>query len=205
MIHDLTSHIQTFIKNYLPSGKAFDGKHVVASNLRKLVESLCGEFEAGELSIEEFKDEMMPDTTTDYITYWERVVGIPDHCFPVAMTIEGRRLNVRRKLALLGLQTVADFEDFALAMGLQIKVRSGVDHLATNGGYGTESPAIAYATFGSSIKTARFTIVVTTLTAVNAFDYNFDFPFQTAEEALLQCVFRHAIPANCQLIFTSGV
>ena len=78
-----------------------------------------------------------------------------------------------------------------------------MDHLATNGGYGTELPAISYATFGSSLKTARHTIVVTSLMATNAFDYTFPFPFQSPEEALVECVFRHAKPANCNIIFTS--
>lgn len=209
MIHELASHIQTFVNHYLPSGKAFAGKHVVASNMRKFIEAICEEFVLGEMTIEEFKQEMMPDSTTEYITYWERVVGIPDHCFQVADNIVDRRLNVKRKLSLLGLQTRADFEGFAAAMGIQIKVRSGVDHLATDGGYGTELPAIPYAGayplgFGSSIKTARFTVVVTSVSDQNAFDYDFDFPFQTAEQALMECVFKHAIPANCQIIFAVG-
>lgn len=209
MIHTLEDHVSLFVRNFLPGGKAFQAKHVVASNLRLMVEAMCIEFQNAEIGIEEFKQEMMPDTTEEYITYWERAVGIPDHCFEVANNIVDRRLNVKRKLSLLGLQTSKDFEDFALGLNQNVKVRSGIDHLWTNGGYALELPAIPYAGaypagFGSSLKNARFTVVVTTLSAVNAFDYTFDFPFETMEEALLQCVFRHAIPSNCQIIFTAG-
>lgn len=204
MIHTIEQHLATFVNHYLPSGKAFAAKQVIGSNLRLLCEGMVSEFLNAEISLEEFQIEMMPDTTNEYINYWERAVGIPDHCFRVAETIEDRRANIKRKLSLLGLQTSADFEGFATGMGLDIKVRSGVDHLATNGGYGTEFPALDYATyFGSSIKTARHTIVVTSLTAVNAFPYTFDFPFEAPEQALMECVFKHAKPANCNIIFTS--
>ncbi len=198
MIHSLAQHVRLLTTQYLPSGKAFDAKHVVASNLRKLCEAICTEFVNAETTVEEFMQEMMPDTTDTYITHWERAVGIPDHCFKIASTIEDRRLNVKRKLSLLGLQTASDFESFATTIGLDIKVRSGIDHDATNG-YGTELPDITFA----DAKTARFTIVVTSLTATNAFDYDFDFPFETAEQALMECVFRHAIPSNCQIVFTA--
>lgn len=203
MIHTLVQHIDVFVNHYLPSGKAFNAKQIVGSNLRLMVEAMVTEFVNAETSIEEFQSEMMPDTTTEYITYWERAVGIPDHCFRVADLIEDRRLNVKRKLSLLGLQTSADFEGFAASMGLDVKVRPGMDHLWTNGGYGIELPAISYATFGSALKTARNTIVVTSLTTPNAFDYNFDFPFELPEQALMECVFRHAKPANCNIIFTA--
>lgn len=202
MIHNFDQHLEVFL-GYLPSGKAFNAKNVIGSNLRLMIEGMINEFVSAEMSLEEFELEMMPDTTNEYISYWERAVGIPDHCFPVAFTLDDRRLNIRRKLSLLGLQTSADFEGFAASMGLDVKVRGGIDHLATNGGYGTELPAISYATFGSSLTQARHTIVVTSLTSTNAFDYTFPFPFETPEQALMECVFKHAKPVNCNIIFTS--
>lgn len=198
MIHTLTQHVEIFTRHFLPSGPSFGAKNVIGSNLRKLVEGMCNEFVRSERSINEFIEEMMPDTTEDYIGRWEQAVGIPDSCFPVEIELEARRLNVQRKLSLLGLQTEADFVSFASSLGLTIKAKSGIDHDVTNG-YGTESPDITF----TNAKEARFTIVITSLFSTNAFDYDFDFPFQTAEQALMECVFRHAKPANCDIVYTT--
>lgn len=61
----------------------------------------------------------------------------------------------------------------------------------------------AFASQGfTTIATARQTIIVTQLETQNSFDYTFDFPFQEAGAALLQCVLRKAKPAHCDILFT---
>ena len=47
----------------------------------------------------------------------------------------------------------------------------------------------------------RSTLVVTQLTVQNSFDYDFDFPFQDAGAALLQCVLKKVKPAHCDIMF----
>jgi uncharacterized protein YmfQ (DUF2313 family) len=196
VINNITDHIQAFL-GYLPSGKAFNAKYHPSTNLRKLIEGMSSEFYAMDVALDEFKEEMLIDSTTDYISRWESQYGIPDHCFPIADTIEARRLNIIRKISMLGLQTASDFEGFATQLGLDIKVRSGIDHDSVNG-YGTELPNIVF----SSASIARFTVVVTNISSVSSFDYNFDFPFETPEQILMECVFRNLIPSNCQIVYT---
>lgn len=198
MIGTVLDHLDVFARKYMPSGKAWDAKNVDGTVLRRIVSAFTYEFYLADISIHEFIDEIMPDTTTNYISRWEKILRIPDNCFPLASTIEERRNVIKYKMAQLNLQTRADFESFATSLGISVKVRSGIDHDATNG-YGTELPDI---TFGSA-KEARFTIVVTALDAPVAFTYDFDFPFQSIEEALMRCIFELAKPANCSIVFTS--
>lgn len=197
MIGSLLDHLDVFARKYMPSGRAWDAKNVDGTIMRTIVSAFTHEFYLADIAIDDFINEMMPDTTTNYITRWEKLLGIPDNCFPLASTIEERRNVIKYKLSQINLQTRKDFEDFATFLGLSVKVRSGIDHDATNG-YGTELPDI---TFGSA-KEARFTIVVTSLNAPIAFTYDFDFPFQTIEEALMQCIFDFAKPSNCSIVFT---
>jgi len=192
----------------MPSGRAWDSKNVIGTNMRNLAWGFCDEFARADIEIAEFIEEMMPDTTTNYISLWEKAVGIPDECFTVGANLGIRRLNVKRKLSLLGLQTKNDFESFASTLGLELKVRSGVDHLTDGGGYGTELPAMDIGGPNNdfaTIKEARNTLVVTTLSAGSAFDYDFDFPFQTAEQLMMQCIFTNAKPAHSPIIFTTLV
>jgi uncharacterized protein YmfQ (DUF2313 family) len=204
MIRSILEHTEVFVRHYLPSGRAWDIKNNPLSNIRKLSEGFCIEFSRADISIAEFKNEMMPDTTDEYIGRWEKAVGIPDNCFPVATDLPTRRLNVKRKLSLLGLQTQADFEGFATSLGVSVKVRSGIDHVSiADGGYETELPVIDIPTTFANVKEARQTIVVTSLSEANSFDYSFDFPFGSPEQILMECVFRAAKPSNCNIMFTS--
>lgn len=43
--------------------------------------------------------EAFPPTSFRLLPDWERVLGLPEPCFPVAQTLEERRLQVREKLA----------------------------------------------------------------------------------------------------------
>jgi uncharacterized protein YmfQ (DUF2313 family) len=204
MISTFSDHLEIFTRYYLPSGKAWNSKNISGSNMRNLASGFCEEYRRSDLSLYNFKQEMMPDTTDEYIGRWEQAVGIPCDCFQVAGDLATRRLNVQRKLSLLGLQTSSDFENFAASMGLAIKARSGIDHVSTgDGGYGTELPAIDIPSEFATVKEARFTIVITSLVSPAAFDYDFDFPFGNSEQLIMECVFRHAKPGNCNIIFTT--
>ncbi len=205
MIYEAAKHLEVFVRHYMPSGKVWNAKNVIGSNMRALASGFTEEFARGDLTIHNFIQEMMPDTTDEYIGRHERAVGIPDSCFSVAGDLQTRRLNVKTKLALLGLQTRADFEGFASSnLGLNIKVRSGIDHVGTvDSGYETELPLLDITGDFANVKEARNTIVVTTLSSLASFDYDFDFAFGSAEQVLMQCLFTNAKPAHCNILFTT--
>lgn len=204
MIHSISEHIQLFTRQYMPSGLVWNDKNNPTSNIRRLVEPFCQEYQRMETVLHEFLDEMMPDTSNVFLHLWEKALGMPDDCFRIATTLQERRDNVKIKLSLLGLQTKSDFEGFASRLGLDIKVRGGIDHVSiADGGYETELPVIDIPGIFADVKDARFTIVVTSLTSTSAFDYDFNFPFEDANEALMRCLFEKAKPSNCKIIFTS--
>ena len=117
-----------------------------------------------------------------------------------------RRDNVVFKLAALGLQTSFDFEKFGEKLGQDIKVRSGIDHMAISaGGYGTELPVQTFAgSSTASVALARSTIIVTEVTTSASFRYDFDFPFIDRRKTILQCVIRNTIPAHCDVRFVGA-
>tara|TARA_R110000751_G_scaffold93960_1_gene183426 strand:- start:3599 stop:4888 length:1290 start_codon:yes stop_codon:yes gene_type:complete len=187
-----------FLNGYLPSGDAFKASKITDSNLHALISGFIQEYARMELVVNAMPDEWFPDTTETLIANWERTMGIPDDCFPASDDIQTRRDYIIYKLAALGLQTSLDFEAFAKVLRLNIKVRSGIDHMAiASGGYGTENPVQTF----SSVTLARNTIVVTENTSPLAFDYDFDFPFTTIEKTILQCVLAKAKPAHCDIRF----
>lgn len=202
MIGTVIDHLEIFVRHYMPNGKAWNAKNTIGSGIRNLANGFTDEFARGDLTIYNFIQEMMPDTTDEYIGRWEKAVGIPDECFIVAADIETRRLNVQTKLSLLGLQTKADFEGFASSIGLSIKARSGIDHVTVaDNGYELETPVLDITNDFADVDEARNTLVITLLTDDLSFTYDFDFPFASPTQILMECVFRKAKPANVNILF----
>jgi len=61
-------------------------------------------------------------TTTEMITDWERMLGIPDACTPLASTLQGRREAVHTKWTAKGGQSVGYFVNLALKLGWIITI-----------------------------------------------------------------------------------
>lgn len=62
--------------------------------------------------------EAFPPTANKLLTDWERVLGLPEPCFPAALTLEERRLQIREKLARRpGGQSRAYFTGIAVRLG----------------------------------------------------------------------------------------
>lgn len=188
-------HAQT-LANYLPSGRAFGAKNVASSVTRALLLGLSGELVRSDALIAEFRDEILPDTTTLLIEEWESAVGIPDDCFSVASTIEARRLNVVAKLASLGAQTAADFVAILALYGIVGEVIAGSVH----GVFPMDFPIFFFATPAI----ARHTIIVNLPGGlVPGFPYTFPVVFGSEEQNLVECLFNQLKPANVDVVFDS--
>ncbi len=169
---------------YLPGGELFTSRSIKNSNFRKLLTGMAGELFRANGLLREYSCEVIPDQTVKFLNEWESALGIPDDCFNVSGTTEDRRRNILVKLAALGVQTIADFEELAAVFGITAEVLAG-----------SESGI----TFASN-KVARFTIVVN-LTLPERFTYTFPIPFGDDAVVLLECIFTKLKPANCQVIF----
>lgn len=78
-------------------------------------------------------NEAFPDTTTQLLPNWERVVGLPDDCSVLGDSYEIRRANLISKLRATGGQSPSYFIDVAAALGYTITItefkpfRVGID------------------------------------------------------------------------------
>lgn len=69
--------------------------------------------------------EAFPPTSYNMLPDWERVLGLPEECFPAAQTLEERRLHVLEKLRRRpGGQSRAYFTTLAARLGYHETVRS---------------------------------------------------------------------------------
>lgn len=172
------------LADYLPGGILFASKSVKNSNFRKLLRGMSGELFRANGLLKTYNDEILPDQTVKFIEEWESALGIPDDCFKVTGTLNERRTQVLTKLASLGVQTIADFENVAAIFGIPATVLAG-----------SESGI----TFASN-RVARFTIVIN-ITLPERFPYTFPFTFGDGTTVLLECLFNKLKPANCKLLF----
>lgn len=187
--------IQTeVLANYLPPGRAFGARRLDGTVTRLLLEGLAGEMLRSTDLIVEFRDEILPDETILMIEEWESAVGIPDDCFTdTAGSIDERRRNVLAKLVSLGVQTAADFVALAALFGIAATVKGGASH----GAFPYDFPMI----FFPDSRTAHHTILVDLDQTSSVFPYTFPLTFDSAELALVTCLFNKVKPANVDLLF----
>lgn len=192
---------------YLPSGAAFDAWGIPGTVVRALLKGLGVEASRADELICEFRDQTIPDQTTQFLAEWERALQIPDACFtPLGATDDARRADILTKLAALGTQTADDFVALALILGFTVTVQSG----ATPGVFPITFPAF----FPSSAEDARFTVLVEIDGAGSDHTWNWlwsfgpaldGHPWSDPDVEKLKCLFQALIPANCQVLFlTSG-
>lgn len=180
---DLTQYTESLAR-YLPHGKLFAVKSAQNSNFRKLLRGLAHElFEANGL-LRQYNQEIIPDQTERFIEEWESALGLPDECVDISGSLEDRRNNILAKLASLGVQTIADFENMAAVFGFDVTVVAGAD---------------SGLSFGSD-QEMRHTIVVNASPA-ETFTYTFPIPFGDARLVFLECMFNRLKPANAQVLF----
>lgn len=175
------------LAGYLPNDRLFAAKRISGTNLRKLIKGLAWEYIRANELIEEYANEIMPDTTVKFISEWESAVGIPDGCFKTNGSLDERRRNVLVKLAALGAQTGLDFVAVADLFDVTVTITPGIDSGEVFGGGDTE---------------ARFTIVVDAVGGGDSgFPYPFPIPFVSSVISLVECVFNTIKPANTNVLF----
>lgn len=183
------------LSRHLPSGRAFGAKNVQGTVTRGILQGLASEMLRNHDLIRQFRDEVLPDETTFLIEEWESAVGIPDDCFKnVSGSIEDRRRNVLAKLVSLGVQTADDFVALAALFGITATITAGSVH----GTFPFKFPMI----FFPDERAARHTILVDLQEPEPlGFPYTFPIVFQSAELALVECLFLKVKPAHVDVKF----
>lgn len=211
----VTEHVDALAAN-LPNGRVWTPKFRNDSNLRRFLFGVAPTMRTMDAAIQRFVSESIPSETEDFLAEWETALGIPDPCFPLALTADQRRRNIKIKLSVLaGISTRQDFIDLAALFGLVIDVRSGIDHVTVGtGGYGTALPALTIPGTFATAAIARMTMVVTENTPASvAFPWEFSaagpvipvgLKFALDDQNTLRCLIRKLAPANIDVLFVEA-
>lgn len=137
-----------------------------------------------------------PRSTYEFLADWERVLGLPGDCAPlavVALTVEQRRAAVVAKLAERGGTAPAYFIALAVRLGFEITITEGREWT-----FDSDDDAVLY---GADWDFAW--LVNALLNTVNewTFDSNDDTPFAWWGNELLECAIRKYKPAHTVALF----
>ncbi len=111
----------------LPSGPAWP-RHDDAT-LTKALDALAEEFARIGVRAEELPIEILPNTTTELITDWERVMALPDECVgQLEETLAKRRSAVVAKLTGGGSAAIDYYIALALQLGYVITITEPATH-----------------------------------------------------------------------------
>lgn len=142
-------------------------------------------------------DERDPRSTTELLTDWERVAGLPDECAPDDLTTAERREQLHSRLAGTGGQTVAYLKSVAADLGFDVEIRDDFP-VATarslKAGDALYGPAWGYA--------LRVTAPSQSIRVFQAGRNAAGDPLRVwGREALMECVIRRDAPAHSPLYF----
>lgn len=186
------------LARHLPDGAAWENKFNPDTNIGKLLIGLASEYFRLSILIEDIADEIDINKANDLIIEWQKSVGIPDDCLPIASTIEDQRRDIILKLTNYGgIQTSQDFVDLAALFGFNAVVGNATAH----GVFALRFPI----RFFDSRKTAVHTILVDLEQNRAVFPLDFPIQFTSGVSGIIQCLFRQVAPANCQLLYRYGV
>lgn len=104
----------------LPRGRAWT--RLEGSTLRRLAEGIGAELAEVDARAVTLRDEVDPYRTSELLSDWERVLGLPDPCLERPLTVAERRATVLAKLSSTGGQSPAYFRAVALALGFDVEV-----------------------------------------------------------------------------------
>ena len=108
------------IVKLLPVGRAWEG-----SNMAALVASFANEIKRACDGVDNVIVDAIPDTTTECITDWERICGLPDVGNSLSATIDGRRQDIISRLRATGGQDKLYFIGVAAGLGRTITISDG--------------------------------------------------------------------------------
>ncbi len=175
------------LQSLLLPGRLFN--RIVGSVLTNLLSGFAIELQRIDDSVNLYLDEVIPDKSTiaGLLPEWERVVGIPDECTPIAGSESARRANVLRKLSDIGGSSIAYWENRASVAGFPGTI------VTEQGG---QSPfIIGISAIGDPLGATSFG---------NQFTWIVTFPLLSVGTAPVECDFNLNKPAHTQITFVNS-
>ena len=111
---------KTMLQNLLPQGLAWPREQ--QTNMDDFLLSLAGEPERVDGRVQDMLTEAYPLTTSELLTDWERVTGLPEECEGLGETVQIRREAVHTKLSSIGGQSPGFYIDTAANLGFTITI-----------------------------------------------------------------------------------
>ena len=195
MFNEITLEQQTnILAGYLRDDPLFESKNKEGEPLRKILQGLATQWIDFRNTLNKVVDEYNPKNTTDLITEWEGLVGIPDGCIKNTGTLEQRRLNILLKLSGINATKKKQFENIAKVLGYDIEVETGVD---------TSTFPMNFPIILMSQAEAPFIIVVSLDASLKPAGFPLKFPMSFTSDVpdILKCLFNKLKPAHCKLYF----
>lgn len=113
-------HYREALRALLPPGQLWPES--ITSMVSSFLEAIAQEF----ARLEEFGygllDEVDPRTTTQLLSDWERVAGLPDPCHGLGETVQARRAELIARLTAQGSLSRQFYIDVAAAFGFAITI-----------------------------------------------------------------------------------
>lgn len=188
---------KSMIKNLLPTGLAWPRNE--DTNLSSFIEALAVEVSRVDMRVDDMLRESYPLTSSELLTDWERIVGIPDECVGLSETLQERREAVDRKLSSIGGQSKAYYIDVAARLGFDITIDEYTPFRA------------GFSRAGDPVTSEEWAHVWEVNTAETDTIRYFRAGQSTAGEALakwgneiLECIINQLKPAHTYVIFTYG-
>ncbi|MCK5602310.1 DUF2313 domain-containing protein [Candidatus Pacearchaeota archaeon] len=183
------------VAHYVPTGDLWASKWIGENVFYKLLSGLSLIILEADTLLTQFQDEFYPNGTTEFLSEWEALLGIPDGCIEVAGSIEQRQSNVLGALAALGAVTHDDWINLAKVMGFDITI----EYLNT----GNTFPLTLPYTVGDSKYIKNTIKIVFQDLELAGSEFPLTLPYTLSEDlkAGVKCIFERIKPAHVQIIF----
>lgn len=190
-------------RKLLPQGWAWQRKHDTDSNLYKLSSSLSVEFCRVEDRSRDLLNEVDPQTTSEMLEDWERLLALPDECSPTdeVLTEQERRDRVVQVLTTRGGQNEAFYRTLASNFGYDIDVITVSDQPPFRAGQGRAGDRLTNGSW-------RYAFVITapadSVERFRAGQNRAGDPLLSVENEVLECLMEKHKPAHAVAIFSFG-
>ena len=110
----------SMLQNLLPLGLAWPRQP--GTNMENFLAALAVELNRVDVRVEDMLRESYPLTSSELLTDWERVTGLPEECEGLAATVQKRREAVRQKLSSIGGQSPSFYISVMANLGYEITI-----------------------------------------------------------------------------------
>lgn len=185
------------LRGLFPYGKAWASD--TTSRFEKFVCGIADELVRIDGRIQTLIEEADPRTTTEMISDWERMLGIPDECTPTGQTLEERRRQVRQKYTAQYGQNKMFFEEVAEFLGYEVTITDAF--WSFRSGHSSSGDALTNEGWRHwwKVQTDDQLFVYFTSGGSSSGD-----PLKKLAEDTLICTFEKLKPAHTKIIFEFG-